>query len=252
MSNKHKFYLAGLAALLAIVGAPAARAQDQSQDQGTLTLRSAVTMALDNSPEIKLARVQYNVALKEAGLDRAAFMPNLYTGSGIAYSYGFPSLPGGNAPAAFELSYTQALFNPLLKGQQHAAEERAKSQKLQMDDMQDTVILRAATAYLELAKVRHSLDLMHDEEASAQKILEVTHERVDANQELPIEVTRGELALARVEERIVKLESRDDILTQQIRDLTGIPEGQSISVGTEEPDFSTDQQAGDMVNMAVA
>ncbi len=252
MSNKHKFYLAGLATLLALVAAPAARAQDQSQDQGTLTLRSAVTMALDNSPEIKLARVQYNVALKEAGLDRAAFMPNLYTGSGIAYSYGFPSLPGGNAPAAFELSYTQALFNPLLKGQQHAAEERAKSQKLQMDDMQDTVILRAATAYLELAKVRHSLDLMHDEEASAQKILEVTHERVDANQELPIEVTRGELALARVEERIVKLESRDDILTQQIRDLTGIPEGQSISVGTEEPDFSTDQQAGDMVNMAVA
>ncbi len=248
MNRKRTGCLALLAGLLAFAGAPPAR----GQDLGSLTLRSAVTLAVENSPELKLARVQYTVALKEAGLDRAAFLPNLYTGSGAAYSYGFPALPGGNAPAVFELSYTESIFNPMLKGQQHAAEERAKSQKLEMDQMRDTVILRAATAYLDLAKVRHSLDLMRNEEASAQKILEVTHERVEANQELPIEVTRGELALARVEERIVKLEGRDDTLTQQIRNLTGIPEGQSIAVGTEEPDFSTDQQAGDMVNLAIA
>jgi outer membrane protein TolC len=249
-----------LAALLATACTPAARAQDQSQtqsqdqsqDQGTLTLRSAVTMALDNSSELKLARVQYTVAMKEAGLDRAAFLPNLYTGSGAAYSYGFPSLPGGNAPSVFQLSYTQSIFDPILKGEQRAAEERAKGQKLQMEDMQDTVIIHAATAYLELAKVRHSLDLLREEEASAEKILEVTHERVDANQELPIEVTRGELALARVEERIVKLEGRDDILTQQIHDLTGLPDGQAISVGTEEPDFSTSEQSSDIVSMAIA
>jgi outer membrane protein len=262
MIDKNRFCLVALAALLATACAHPACAQDQtkdqsqtqdqSQDQGTLTLRSAVTLALDNSSELKLARVQYNVALKEAGLDRAAFMPNLYTGSGAAYSYGFPALPGGNAPSLFQLSYTESIFNPYLKGQQHADEERAKSQKLQVDDMQDTVIIHAATAYLELAKVRHSLDLLRDEEASAEKILQVTHERVDANQELPIEVTRGELALARVEERIVKLEGRDDILTQQIHDLTGLPEDQAISVGTEEPDFSTDQETSAMVTMAIA
>jgi outer membrane protein len=248
MNNKNASYLVVLACFLVMAGAPAARAQDA----GTITLRSAVTLALENSPELKLARVQYTVALKEAGLDRAAFLPNLYTGSGLAYTSGFPALPGGNAPAVFELSYTQSIFNPFLKGEQHAAEDRAKNQKLEMDRMQDTVILRAATAYLDLAKVRHSLDLMRTEEASAEKILDVTRERVDANQELPIEVTRGQLALAQVEERIVKLEGRDDTLTQQIRDLMGIPEGQSITVGAEEPDFSTDQQTADMVTVAIA
>ena len=248
MNDKNARYLALLACFLVVAGAPAARAQDA----GTMTLRSAVTLALENSPELKLARMQYTVALKEAGLDRSAFLPNLYTGSGIAYTSGFPALPGGNAPAVFELSYTQSIFNPFLKGEQHAAEDRAKNQKLEMDRMQDTVILRAATAYLDLAKVRHSLDLMRTEEASAEKILDVTRERVDANQELPIEVTRGQLALAQVEERIVKLEGRDDTLTQQIRDLTGIPQGQSITVGTEEPDFSTDQQTADMVTVAIA
>src|SRR5271163_4631897 len=121
MNNKNARYLAVLACFLGVAGAPAARAQDAE----TMTLRSAVTLALENSPDLKLARVQYTVALKEAGLDRAAFLPNLYTGSGAAYSYGFPALPGGNAPAVFQLSYTQSLFDPFLKGQQHAAEERA-------------------------------------------------------------------------------------------------------------------------------
>jgi len=246
--NKRKVScLAALAGLFALAAGPAAR----SQDQQALTLRSAVTLAIENSSELKLARVQYTVALKEAGLDRAAFLPNLYTGSGIAYTSGFPALPGGNAPAVFQLSYTESIFNPVLKGEQHAAEERAKSQKLEMDQMRDTVMLRAATAYLDLAKVRHCLNLMRDEEASAQKILQVMHDRVAANQELPIEITRAELALAQVEERIVKLEGRDDILTQQIHDLTGIPENQSIVVGAEEPDFSTDAQSTDIVNQAI-
>ena len=85
--------------------------------------------------------------------------------------------------------------------------------------------------------MRHSLELMRNEQASAEKILEVTRERVAANQELPIEVTRGELTLARTRERIIKLEDRDDNLSAQIRDLTGIPEYQPLQVETERADL---------------
>ena len=127
-----------------------------------MTLRQAVTLALQNSRDLKLARLQYTVALNEAGVDRAAFRPNLYTGAGYVYTYGFPALPGGGPPSLFQLDYTQSIFNPLLKGQQKAAEDRAKNQKLEIDRMQDDVIVRTATAYLELAKVRHSLELIRE------------------------------------------------------------------------------------------
>ncbi|HTR48332.1 MAG TPA: TolC family protein, partial [Verrucomicrobiae bacterium] len=100
--------VAALAALSALCFARPARAQDSSP----LTLREAVTLALQNSRDVKLAQMQYNVALGEVGVDRAAFLPNLYTGAGAAYTHGFPSLPGGHAPAVFELDYTQSLFNP--------------------------------------------------------------------------------------------------------------------------------------------
>lgn len=227
----------------------------QAQDAEKLTLRQAVVLALQNSRELKLARMQYNVALDEARVDRAEFRPNLYTGAGAAYTHGFPSLPGGQAPSVFQLDYTQTLFNPLLKGQQRAAEERAKNQKIEMDRTRDGVIVRTATVYLELAKVKHSLELMRAEEASAEKILEVVRERVGANQELPIEVTRSQLTLARIRERIVKLGDRADILEAQIRDLTAIPESQSIEVDQEEPSFaealSAEPAEAGMVDLAV-
>jgi len=244
--NKKLRMLAAAGVVAALLPAGLARAQDAEK----LTMRQAVTLALQNSRDLALARVQYTVALNEAGLDRAAFLPNLYTGSGAAYTSGFPSI-SGSPPAVFQVSYNQAIFNPLLKGQQRAAEDRAKNMKLEMDRMHDDVIVRAATAYLELAEVRHSLELMRKEEASVEKILGVTRDRVAANQELAIEVTRSELDQARVEERIIKLEGRDETLTQQIRNLTGISDGQSVEVDTEEPSFENNLPVNDMMNAAM-
>jgi len=208
-----------------------------AQNASPMTLRQAVTLAVQNSRDVKLAQVQYNVARGEVGVQRAAFLPNIYTGAGVAYTHGFPSLPGGGAPAIFQLNYTQALFNPFLKSQQHAAEERAKTQKLELDRTRENVMIRAATNYLELAKVRHSLDLLQKEEVSGEKILEVVRERIAANQELPIEGTRSELELARIRQRIVKIEDRDQVLEAELRDMTGTPESQALEVEPEEPSF---------------
>jgi outer membrane protein len=245
--------------LLSICAAPpAVRGQEAAnpRDTSKLTLRQALTLAMQNSRELALARVQYTVALNAAGVDRADFLPNLYTGSGAAYTSGFPATPGGSAPALFSLSYTQALFNLPLRGQLKAAEDRAKSQKLELDRTRDAVIVRTATAYLELAKIRHSLELLRNEQAGSEKIGQVTRERAQAGQELPIEVTRSELTAARIRERVIKLEDRDVIVSEQIRNLTGIPDAQSIGVDTEEPAFAamrqdSGQQESELMSLAL-
>ena len=210
-------------------------------------MRHAVTLALQNSRDLVLARVQYTVALNQTSLDRAAFLPNIYTGSGAAYTSGFPSL-GGSPPAVFQMNYDQAIFNPALKAQQQAAEEHAKTMKLEVDRTRDDVIVRTASAYLELAKVRHSLELLRGEQASSEKILSVTQERVQANQELSIEVTRSQLTAARIQERIIKLEGRDEALTQQLRNITGLPDGEAIEVQPEDPGFETDLQEAQILD----
>jgi outer membrane protein len=239
-------------ALLFLTAAMAAGALGQSaENEHTLTLREAVTLALENSRDLRLARVQYAVALNEVRVDHAAFLPNLYTGGGYVYTYGFPSVPGAGPPAVFQLAYTQSVFNPLLKGQQRAAEERAKSQQAAINHTRDDVMLRTASTYLELAEVRHLESLMNTDQASAEKILEITRERVQANQELPIEQTRAELTAARIRERLLKLQDRDDILTQQMRDLTAIPDSQSITVETEEPALASGLEQSQVTELSI-
>jgi len=245
--NKKAWTAGSLTAILALVSVNTVRAQDADK----LTLRQAVTLALQNSRELALARVQYTVAKNAAGVDRAEFRPNLYTGSGAAYTNGFPATPSGQAPSVFNLSYTQALFNLPLRGQLKAAEDRAESQRLEVERTRGVVIMRTASAYLELAKVRHSLELLRGEEASAEKILGVTRERAVVGQELPIEITRGELILARARERIIHLEGRDEILSQQIRNQTGMADGTTVAVETEAPAFATEEQEREVVNQAL-
>lgn len=237
--------------ILALLLAAAPLFAQSGGSSRSLTLREAVTLAVQNSRDLRLARVEYAVAQNGARLDRAAFLPNLYTGGGYVYTYGFPSVPGAGPPAVFELDYTQSLFNPLLKGQQHAAEDRARSQMIEIDRVRDEVMIRAASTYLELAEVRHLSALSSSDQASAEKILEVTRERVAANQELPINETKAELTVAQIRERLLKLQDRDELLTQQMHDLTGIPEDQAIDVGTEEPSFSSGLQQSQIADLAV-
>src|SRR4051812_30782283 len=80
-------------------------------------IRQAVEAALRNSPEVAFAQAEYNVAKATVDVNKAEFRPNLYTGSGAAYTYGFPQTLEGAAPSIVNLSYIQSLFNPLLSAQ---------------------------------------------------------------------------------------------------------------------------------------
>jgi outer membrane protein TolC len=233
-----------------LLSAPALFAQEPDAT-AVLTLKRAVALAIQHSRDIALARVQYSIAQSEAGVNRADFRPNLYTGSGAAYTSGFPAAPGGQGPSIFNLSYTQALYDPLLRGQVKAAEDRAEFQKLELDRTRDAVMVRAASVYLELAKVRHSLELLRSERESQQRIVDLVRERLASGLELPMEVTRGELTLARIEQHVIQLEGSDQALTAQLRDMTGYAEGQPLEVQPAESMVIPEQSAAELSDLAL-
>jgi outer membrane protein TolC len=225
-------------------------AQD-SELSRKLTLKEAVTLAVANSRDLALARLQYGVMQRQIGVTRSVFLPNLYTGTGVAYTNGFPLLEGGGAPAIFNLSYNQQIFNPPLKGEQHAAEQRAEEQRLSIDDVRDAVMSRAALDYLELAKVRHALELMQGERISAGRILDATRQRMDTGRQLPVDLIRAQLTTAQIEQHIAQLEDRDDSLTGELRDLMGLPSDEMIEVSTEEIPTAAAEASMDVVAEAM-
>jgi outer membrane protein TolC len=238
--------------ILLICGRTLATQAQQSESPRTLTLKEAVTLAVANSRDLALARLQYSLVQREAGVARSAFRPNFYTGTGAAYTNGFPLMSGGGLPALFSLSYDQQIFNPPLKGDQRAAEQRADEQRLSMEGVRDSVMVHAALDYLELAKVRHAEELLHSERQSAGRILEATRQRADAGRELPIEVTRAQLTAARIEQRIAQLEDREDALSGELRDMMGLSSDQPIEVSTEEIPSAAMAEAKDLVSEAMA
>src|SRR5260370_21992810 len=80
------------------------------------TLKEAVATSLQKSREISLARLQYETSRQEAGVSRSQFLPNLYTGSGIAYTSGFPLLPARRRPPRFQPTQYQAQCYPPSQG----------------------------------------------------------------------------------------------------------------------------------------
>jgi outer membrane protein TolC len=183
------------------VDSPAAQAT-AAVNGAALTLKRVIELALQNSTDLQLAKVQSQLAQHSALITKAEFLPNLYVGSGAGYTYGIPETPGGRAPAIFDVTYTQQVLNEPLRGQSKELQEQARSQKIVLQDVRNSVIVRTAMAYLELGKVRHSLELLRAEQESADKILQVTTGRESEGFELPVEVTKAQLTKAQVVQRI--------------------------------------------------
>jgi len=209
-----------------------------------VTLKRAIELALQNSREIQVAKIQASLADHAAQITKAQFMPNLYAGSGAGYTNGIPETPGGRAPSVFNVTYTEQVLNEPLRGQAKELQEQAKAQKIALEDTKNSVITRTAMAYLELAKVRHSLELLGKEQESAEKIVQVTQERQGEGFELPVEVTKAQLIKAQVVQRILHLEGREDELEVFLRYQLGLPETQAIEVTPEELPGEA-EQAGD-------
>ncbi len=123
--------------------------------------------------------------------------------------------------------------------------------RIVLEDVKNSVIARTAMAYLELAKVRHSLELLRGEQESAEKILQVTQERQGEGYELPVEVTKAQLTKAQVTQRILQLEGREDELAVFLQGQLGLGQEQAIEVTPEELPGEAEQEGANLVAMAM-
>jgi outer membrane protein len=242
--------------LLMAARVPALEAQDVAPAPASpgipvaLTLKRAVELALQNSKDIQLARLHLQIAEQRANLTQSEFLPNLYAGSGAGYTYGLPETPGGRPPAIFSVTYTQQILNGPLKGLAKEQQEEARAQRATLEETRNAVVTQVATSYLELVKVRHSLELLRKEKDSAEKIVQVTQERQGEGYELPVEVTKAQLTRAQVVERILQLEGRQDELEVYLRNQMGMVPDQKIDLAAEDLPGAAEQEGANLVAMA--
>ena len=193
-----------------------------------LTLKQAVELALENSPEIRLSAAQQEKAQQSFREARTQFMPNVVVGSGLAGTIGFPLSMEGAAPSLFQFNSSALLFN---RPQKHAIEEARLMWQAAGSGAQsrtDEIIWKTAAIYLELDKTRRSLGFARREVESAARLEQVVGAQVQEGREIPLEAAKARLAAARQRQSAADLEAQAGILESALRGLTGIPAGQSI------------------------
>ena len=150
------------------------------------------------------------------------YVPQISTGAGLGYSYGFPLALEGSAPSLFNITAQSALLNPSLRDFMHAAKVDSAVASLKTKDQRNQVIQDVALSYAELAKWEQRLARLQETEAAANKMQEAVAERVKEGVDSELDGTKARLSAARVRLRIAEAQGAADVLREHLSKLTGL------------------------------
>src|SRR5882762_9332904 len=143
-----------------------------------MTLRQAVDRALEQNPDIALARLDEQKAQQAVRLTKAPFSPRIDAGSGLAYSSGFPMSIEGAAPSIVQARATAFVFNRQQSYLVAEARENARGASIATSSKRDEVAFRTASLYLDAQRAARLGDLARKEIESIQKVQQAVDDRV--------------------------------------------------------------------------
>jgi outer membrane protein TolC len=186
-------------------------------------LRRVVELALSHATGAGIAAADEQRAAAGYRELRDSYIPQLSTGAGLGYSYGFPLSLEGAAPSLFNINAQSALLNPSLREFLKAAKVESSVASLRTKDQRNQIIQDTALSYAELAKWEQRLAKLQDTQADANKIEAAVAQRVKEGVDSEIEGTKARLSVARVRLRIAQAQGAADVLREHLSKLTGLP-----------------------------
>jgi outer membrane protein TolC len=229
-----KFHASWITVAAWLVALPATLfAQATSENRSRpLDFRTAIELALKNSPTMGLAHADLERAQGTVTQGRDVYLPQMVLGSGLGASYGFPLSLEGAAPSIFNVNFQGALLNGAQRSYIKAARSDVAATAAQNADRRNDVIMETALDYIQLDLLDSSLEIQREQEQSAAKFQDIVNQRVQAGLDSQVEITRAKLAGARTKLDIAQTQAAADQLRLRLSQLTGVP-ANSIHTSTE-------------------
>lgn len=199
-----------------------------------MTLRQAVDRALQQNPDIALARLDEQKAAQSIRSAIAPFRPTVATGSGLAYANGFPMSIDGAAPSVVQARARESIFNHQQSLMAAAARENQRGTGISTEAKRDEVAFRTASLFLDAQRAARLADLARKQVESLQKIVHAVQARVSEGRELPIESKRAALNLARGRQRVEQLVDDQDATERSLAVVLGFTADDQVRASTEE------------------
>jgi len=186
-------------------------------------LKRIVQLALSHATGAAITAADEQHALAGYRELRDSYIPQLATGAGLGYSYGFPLSLEGSAPSLFNINTQSALFNPSLRDFVKAAKDETEVASLKSKDERNQIIQDAAQSYAELAKWEQRLLKLQETEVEAQKMQNAEQERVKEGIDSELDQLKFNLSAAQVRMRIAEAQGSAEVVRDHLSKLTGLP-----------------------------
>lgn len=199
-----------------------------------LTLRQAVELALQQNPEVALARLEEKKAEQAVRMARDPFVPRLVAGSGLAYSSGFPMSIEGATPSIIQAAALADVFNRSQSHRVAAARENRRGAAIGTVAKQQEVAYRTAELYLEAERAARWVEVAARRLEGLARVAASLEARVAEGRELPIESRRAALELARARHQRHALDSECAYLESALAEVLGLEPGDRVQAAGEQ------------------
>ncbi len=187
-----------------------------------VSLKRVVELALNHATGAAIAAADEQRAAASYQELRNNYIPQLATGAGLGYSYGFPLALEGSAPALFNVTAQSALLHPELRSYMRAAKADSAVASLKTKDERNQIIQDAALSYAELAKWEQRLARLRQSDEDANKMQAAVAERVKEGIDSELDGTKARLSVARIRLRIAEAQGAADVAREHLSKLTGL------------------------------
>ncbi len=171
----------------------------------TLTLKQALDVALEQNPDVLLARLDQQKARDQVLIAKDAFVPKITGGSGLAWSVGYPTTIDGNPPSIFEARTDMSLFDRSQSYKISQAKEGLRGAAIDVTRRQEEAAYRVASLFLDAEQAAHSLDSARRQVDNLAKVKELVDARVAEGHELSLESKKAYLNVLRARDTVEKL-----------------------------------------------
>jgi outer membrane protein len=189
----------------------------------SLTLQRALDIASRQNADVALARLDQQRAEQGVKVARDPFVPKLYGGSGLAYTYGYPNAINGNAPSLFEARTDMDIYNRPKGYQLAAARETARGSQLGAQAKANDVAYQAADLFLDASEAARERETLSNAVPSLKQVIEAMTAGVREGSELPLELKRARVNLALSEQRLESTVLDQDYYEMMLAVVLGYP-----------------------------
>ena len=203
-----------------------------AQEARPISLREAVQLALENNPDILLARIEQEKAAAAVDIARGAFSPYAAVGSGLGWTSGIPQSIEGATPSVVQATGRKTVFNRELSARVHEAQALAEAAQHSAAAQEDEVAFRVASAWLDFDRAARALDLAEQQVRNFERIERTIEVRVSEGRAIPLDLSRARLDKARAEQQLEQARSDYDLRQATLRNLLGLASAEKLAPAT--------------------